>query len=68
MKVAHRVSQTPEVNAGTPVSLIDVFKGIESFLLAVIAMLVFISFVPELVLLGGCPYVVRQAAAGVLVS
>ncbi|GAA1683642.1 hypothetical protein GCM10010977_31850 [Citricoccus zhacaiensis] len=50
--IVHRVSQNPEVNAGTPVSLIDVFKGVGPFLLAGIAMLVFIIFVPEFVLLG----------------
>lgn len=50
--IVHRVSQNPEVNTGTQVSLLEVFKGVGPFLLAGIAMLVFIIFVPEFVLLG----------------
>lgn len=50
--VVHRVSQNPEVSRGVNVPLGDVFRGVLPFILAGIAMLIFIIFVPEFAMQG----------------
>lgn len=48
--VVHGIAQRPEVNLGTPISLMDVFRGVFWYVVVAIGLIIFIIFVPELAL------------------
>lgn len=48
--IVHRLVQNPSINLGTKISLVDVFKGIMPFMVALIGLTLLIIFVPDLVL------------------
>ncbi|MGW6337087.1 TRAP transporter large permease [Nocardia rhamnosiphila] len=48
--VVHGIAQRPEVNLGSPISLVDVFRGVFWYVVVAIGLIVFLIFVPELAL------------------